>query len=91
EYSNRVERDLSEVESNLAGPKRPQDRGAFHDMKKAFAEALVHEQGLHGFGLTYEQLQKSAEVKGLNERITHCSVAIAAITSCTNTSNQSLL
>lgn len=49
EYSNIVEIDLSEVESNLAGPKRPQDRVAFHDMKKAFAEALVHEQGLHGF------------------------------------------
>lgn len=52
---------------------------------------MVHEQGLHGFGLTDEQLQKSAEVKGLNERITHGSVAIAAITSCTNTSNPSLL
>ncbi|ABO46150.1 aconitate hydratase 1 [Francisella tularensis subsp. tularensis WY96-3418] len=91
EYSSIVEIDLSEVESNLAGPKRPQDRVAFHDMKKAFAEALVHEQGLHGFGLTDEQLQKSAEVKGLNERITHGSVAIAAITSCTNTSNPSLL
>ncbi|OEZ33032.1 aconitate hydratase [Francisella endosymbiont of Amblyomma maculatum] len=91
EYSNTVEIDLSEVESNLAGPKRPQDRVAFHDMKKAFAEALVHGQGLHGFGLTQEQLQKSAEVKGLGERITHGSLAIAAITSCTNTSNPSLL
>lgn len=59
EYSNIVEIDLSEVESNLAGPKRPQDRVAFHDMKKAFAEALVHEQGLHGFGLTDEQLTKN--------------------------------
>ncbi|MFV9984609.1 MAG: aconitate hydratase AcnA [Francisella endosymbiont of Hyalomma asiaticum] len=91
EYSSTVKIDLSEVESNLAGPKRPQDRVAFHDMKKAFAEALVHEQGLHGFGLTQEQLQKSAEVKGLGERITHGSLAIAAITSCTNTSNPLLL
>ncbi|MDE4945037.1 aconitase family protein, partial [Francisella tularensis] len=41
EYSNIVEIYLSEVESNLAGPKRPQDRVAFLDMKKAFAEALV--------------------------------------------------
>ncbi|MDE4957578.1 aconitase family protein, partial [Francisella tularensis subsp. holarctica] len=42
-------------------------------------------------GLTDEQLQKSDEVKGLYERSTHGSVAIAAITSCTNNSNPSLL
>lgn len=91
EYSSIVEIDMSEIESNLAGPKRPQDRVSFHDMKKAFREALTHEQGLHGFGLTESDLEKSVEVKGLDETITHGSVAIAAITSCTNTSNPSLL
>ncbi|MFC4893005.1 aconitate hydratase AcnA [Pseudofrancisella aestuarii] len=91
EYSSVVEIDMSEIESNLAGPKRPQDRVSFHDMKKAFREALTHEQGLHGFGLTEADLEKSVEVKGLDETITHGSVAIAAITSCTNTSNPSLL
>ncbi|QLE79258.1 aconitate hydratase AcnA [Francisella sp. Scap27] len=91
EYSSIVEIDMSDVESNLAGPKRPQDRVAFHNMKTAFAEALVHEQGLHGFGLTQEELAKSAEVAGTGEQITHGSLAIAAITSCTNTSNPSLL
>ncbi|APC96820.1 aconitate hydratase AcnA [Francisella frigiditurris] len=91
EYSSIVEIDMSEIESNLAGPKRPQDRVSFHDMKKAFKEALTHEQGLHGFGLTEADLEKSVEVKGLDETITHGSVAIAAITSCTNTSNPSLL
>ena len=91
EYSSIVEINLSEVESNLAGPKRPQDRIAFHNMKEAFKEALIHEQGLHGFGLSDEELQKSAEVKGLDQSITHGSLAIAAITSCTNTSNPSLL
>ena len=91
EYSTIVEINMSEIESNLAGPKRPQDRIAFSDMQKSFQEALVHEQGLHGFGLSQEDLTKSAEVKGLNETITHGSLAIAAITSCTNTSNPSVL
>ena len=91
EYSSIVEINMSEIESNLAGPKRPQDRVAFHDMKSSFAEALIHEQGLHGFGLTPEQLAKSVLVADMDETITHGSLAIAAITSCTNTSNPSLL
>ena len=91
EYSSYVHINMSEIESNLAGPKRPQDRVAFHEMKPAFKEALVHEQGLHGFGLSEEELSKSAEVKGLDTSITHGSIAIAAITSCTNTSNPALL
>ncbi|MFT4694383.1 MAG: aconitate hydratase [Francisella sp.] len=91
EYSSIVEINMSEIESNLAGPKRPQDRVAFHSMKSSFAEALVHEQGLHGFGLTQEQLDISVPVVDMDETITHGSLAIAAITSCTNTSNPSLL
>ena len=91
EYSSIVEINMSDIDSNLAGPKRPQDRVAFHDMKKSFQEALTHEAGLHGFGLSQEEVAKKAEVKGLNETITHGSVTLAAITSCTNTSNPSLL
>ena len=91
EYSSIVEINMSEIESNLAGPKRPQDRVAFHSMKSSFQEALTHEQGLHGFGLTEEQLATSVPVAGMDETITHGSLAIAAITSCTNTSNPSLL
>ncbi|MBD5784449.1 hypothetical protein, partial [Francisella tularensis] len=56
EYSNILEIYLSKVESNLTCPNRPQDRVAFQYIKEAFADALVHEQGLHGFGLTDEQL-----------------------------------
>ena len=91
EYSSIVEINMSEIESNLAGPKRPQDRVAFHNMKGAFEEALLYEQGLHGFGLTPEQITTSVAVAGMDETITHGSLAIAAITSCTNTSNPSLL
>lgn len=91
EYSSIVEINMSEIESNLAGPKRPQDRVAFHNMKGSFQEALVHEQGLQGFGLTQEQVNTSVPVAGMDETITHGSLAIAAITSCTNTSNPSLL
>ena len=91
EYSSLVEINMSEIESNLAGPKRPQDRVAFHDMKKSFNEALTHELGLHGYGLSDAELVKTAEVKGTGETITHGSLAIAAITSCTNTSNPALL
>ena len=91
EYSSHVAINMSEIESNLAGPKRPQDRVPFHEMKPAFRESLTHEQGLHGFGLSDADLEKYAEVKGLDTTITHGSIAIAAITSCTNTSNPSLL
>ncbi len=91
EYSTIIELDMSTVDSTLAGPKRPQDRVAMHDLKKSFKECLTHEAGLHGFGLTEEETKKKVQVKGLDCDITHGSVAIAAITSCTNTSNPSVL
>ena len=90
-YSSVIELDMATVDSTLAGPKRPQDRIALHDLQQSFQKALTHEKGLHGFGLSEEDLNKRAEVKGLNCEITHGSVAIAAITSCTNTSNPSVL
>ncbi len=91
EYTVKLELDMSTVDSTLAGPKRPQDRISLRNLKTAFKESLTHEQGLHGFGLSEADTKKSAKVKGMDCEITHGSVAIAAITSCTNTSNPSVL
>ena len=91
EYSAIVELDISTVDSTLAGPKRPQDRVPMHDLKREFKECLTHEKGLHGFGLTEAETKTKVAVKGMDCDITHGSVAIAAITSCTNTSNPSVL
>ena len=60
-------------------------------MKKAFAEALVNEQGLHGFGLTDEQLQKSAEVKGLDQAILMAHLLLLQLHHVQTLQNPSLL
>ncbi|MFZ9035222.1 MAG: aconitate hydratase AcnA [Francisellaceae bacterium] len=91
EYSSIVALDLDTVDSTLAGPKRPQDRVAMHNLKAEFKKCLTAEAGLHGFGLTEEQSKKTVKVKDHDYRLTHGDVAIAAITSCTNTSNPSVL
>jgi aconitate hydratase len=91
EYTVTLELDMSTVDSTLAGPKRPQDRIALRDLQKSFKESLTHEQGLQGFGLSEADTKKTAKVKGMDCEIAHGSVAIAAITSCTNTSNPSVL
>jgi aconitate hydratase len=87
EYSLVVELDLSTVDSTLAGPKRPQDRVPLRELKSVFTKSLTQELGLKGYGLKPEQLAHSVKVDGSSESLTHGSVVIAAITSCTNTSN----
>ncbi len=93
EFTDTLELDLSTVEPALAGPKRPQDRIALKDMQPEFKKALINEVGLHGFGLSEADLKRKATVQ--SERgeyeLTHGSVVIAAITSCTNTSNPSVM
>ena len=93
EYTTTLTLDLSTVEPSLAGPKRPQDRIALSDMKTAFRKALRAEEGLHGFGLSEEETKKTATVgtNGGSFEMGHGAVTIAAITSCTNTSNPSVL
>ncbi|MGI9455251.1 MAG: aconitate hydratase AcnA [Aeoliella sp.] len=92
-FTKIVELDLSTVEPSLAGPKRPQDRIPLSNMKTAFGEALRAPVGPQGFGLQGPALQQAATVKnnGQSADITHGAVAIAAITSCTNTSNPSVM
>lgn len=93
EFMEVVELDLGTVQPSLAGPKRPQDRVLLADMQKNFREDLQKPIDERGFALTDEQLNDSAELeyKGVTKQFTHGDLAIAAITSCTNTSNPSVM
>ncbi len=93
EYSDVMELDLSTVETSLAGPKRPQDRIALSEMKSAFNRVLAAPTSEGGFGLSGEALNRRATVgtNGSQVEIAHGAVVIAAITSCTNTSNPSVM
>jgi aconitate hydratase len=92
-YTKTVSLDLSTVEPSMAGPKRPQDRVPLASMKKAFNESLTAPVGASGFGLAPEDLKRTGHVSnnGASSDITHGAVVIAAITSCTNTSNPSVM
>jgi aconitate hydratase len=92
-YSEDLELDLSTVVPALAGPKRPQDRVALSEVKKSFQDHLSKEVKDRGFGLAADKLSSKARVKkGRDEfDLQHGSVVIAAITSCTNTSNPSVM
>ncbi len=90
-FTKTVELDLGAVEPSLAGPKRPQDRIALSGMKSAFKKALAASPKDRGFGLTDGDLSATAKVEGTDATIGHGAVVIAAITSCTNTSNPSVL
>ncbi|MYK54658.1 MAG: aconitate hydratase AcnA, partial [Gemmatimonadetes bacterium] len=85
-FTDTLELDLSTVEPSLAGPKRPQDRIALGQMKDAFEGALRAPVGNSGFGLDDDDAQKR-----MNGVLGHGAVVIAAITSCTNTSNPSVM
>ncbi len=92
-YTDILELDLSTVQPALAGPKRPQDRVDLSNMKHHFEQSLTHELGHHGHGLSTEQLSNSAlaERNGHKFDLNHGDVVIAAITSCTNTSNPDVM
>ena len=93
-FTDSIELDLSTVEPSLAGPKRPQDRIVLSTMKETFNKALTTPTKERGFELKPEELDKSAVITldaGKQETLKHGSVVIAAITSCTNTSNPSVL
>lgn len=92
-YTKVLTLDLSSVEPSLAGPKRPQDRVPLKTLKASFSKALSAPIAERGFGLTTEQRSSTSKVldNGHSTEITHGSVVIAAITSCTNTSNPSVM
>ncbi len=92
-FTKTLSLDLSTVEPSLAGPKRPQDRVPLKGMKQAFHEALAAPVAQRGFALDASAQKRSAAVadNGRSTSITHGAVVIAAITSCTNTSNPSVM
>jgi aconitate hydratase len=91
-YSTSMSLDISTVETSLAGPKRPQDRVALSDMQQSFRHALKAPLAERGFALDAEALKRTGVVEnGKPTEIGHGAVVIAAITSCTNTSNPSVM
>jgi len=85
-FTDTLELDLSTVQPSLAGPKRPQDRVSLKDAATAFKGELTK-----GLGVPANEVGTSVKVAGKNYDLTHGDVVIAAITSCTNTSNPSVL
>ncbi len=92
-FTDTLELDLDTVEPSVAGPKRPQDRVALKDVKKQFLGALTAPTKDRGFGLKEEDLAKTAHLSdgGTDIELAHGALVIAAITSCTNTSNPSVM
>ncbi|TGB00406.1 aconitate hydratase AcnA [Sporolactobacillus shoreae] len=93
-FTKVIELNLSDVQPSLAGPKRPQDRIALTKIKDEFAASLTRESGNHGFGLQKNEIDKKAFIEhqdGSKTELKTGAVVIAAITSCTNTSNPSVM
>ena len=93
EFSDTLELNMSTVEPSVAGPKRPQDRVALKDVKKSFTVALTAPIKERGFELPAEKVSNRAGIRinGAEDQVSHGFVAIASITSCTNTSNPSVM
>ena len=90
QFEEIFELDLNQVRPSLAGPKRPQDRIDLDQMKKHWTKNLRAPEAERGFALTPEQAKQKATVKyqdGAVGELGHGDVVIAAITSCTSTSN----
>ncbi|MCS7205270.1 MAG: aconitate hydratase AcnA [Leptospiraceae bacterium] len=92
EFTDIVELDLSSVEPSLAGPKRPQDRVALKEIKHKWNSLLTTSIKQGGYELPQSQLQSTGIIQnGYKAELRHGDIVIAAITSCTNTSNPSVL
>ncbi len=94
-FTDSLELDMGTVVPSMAGPKRPQDRVLLTEMKKAFQQALQAPIKERGFDLESASLAEKVEIRlggnGHAATLEHGSVVIAAITSCTNTSNPSVM
>lgn len=92
EFTDTLELDLGDVQTSLAGPKLPHDRIALPNMKTTFENSLTSDDPTMGFNLAKEKLANKGFYKNGQEiEMKHGDVVIAAITSCTNTSNPSVM
>jgi aconitate hydratase len=91
EYSEGMELDLSTVVPCVSGPKRPHDYVAVSDMPTDFAACLTNPVGFKGFALEDTKTTVDFKFEGKDYSFTHGDIVIAAITSCTNTSNPAVL
>ncbi len=90
-FTDTIELDLATIVPSLAGPKRPQDRVNLSDMHSVFNEALTAPVKNRGFELGSDKLDAQGTIGGTDIKIGHGAVTLASITSCTNTSNPSVL
>lgn len=100
-FSATLELDLSTVKPSLAGPKRPQDRIDVASIKSEWDKMLTAPNGPQGLGVDSSKtdtkvmiahtVERTGEKPGMTSELTHGSIVIAAITSCTNTSNPDVL
>ncbi|WP_223067016.1 aconitate hydratase AcnA [Paenibacillus caui] len=94
EFTDLIELDLASVVPSLAGPKRPQDRIELTEMKEKFNSIIRTPVDKGGYGLSDEKIAQKVPVKhpdGRESQLGTGAVVIAAITSCTNTSNPSVM
>lgn len=94
EFTDVIELDLSTIVPSLAGPKRPQDRVELTAMKQSFNDIIRTPIDNGGYGLSDAKIEEKVEVKhrnGSSSTMSAGAVVIAAITSCTNTSNPSVM
>ncbi len=90
-FTDTLTLELGTVDPALAGPKRPQDRVTLTNMKAHFRSSLHAPLGFAGHGLAIDELANRVLVAGHDYRLGHGDVVIAAITSCTNTSNPAVM
>lgn len=85
--------DLASVQPSLSGPKRPHDRVDMAALPKDFKTGLTNKVGFKGYGLQQSETGKTVKInyEGKDYTLGHGSVVIAAITSCTNTSNPDVM
>ncbi|XP_050543238.1 cytoplasmic aconitate hydratase-like isoform X2 [Daktulosphaira vitifoliae] len=92
-FSQIANLDLGDVVPSISGPKRPHDRVSVSEAKQDFLSCLTNKIGFKGFNINPEKLNACGEFEFNNQKyiLKHGSVVIAAITSCTNTSNPSVM
>ncbi|MCX8049040.1 MAG: aconitate hydratase AcnA [Methylohalobius sp.] len=92
-FSEVIKLDLASIEPSLAGPRRPQDRVSLSGLKNSFCQVLTRPVSEGGFGVPEVEADTKVSLKldGRAVDLSHGSVVIAAITSCTNTSNPAVM